>query len=86
MDSEKILQIYNGDINGIYGYMYGNPKCDKRVLFIKKNDLELSRYNDAFLYIWGFPEPDANIYLFKDYGITWAFNIDDIKGEYVYVE
>ena len=38
---------------------------------------------DAFYYIWGWPGPDANIYYFKDYGITWAFNKEDFRKEEV---
>ena len=24
--------------------------------------------------MWGWPGPDYNVYSFKDYGYTWAFN------------
>lgn len=63
-----------------YGTMYGGPygksEWDK-ILKIDKKDIKFCQNADAFYYIWGWPGPDANLYYFKDYGITWAFNKKD---------
>lgn len=42
----------------------------------------------AFLYFWGWPGPDCAIYLYRDFGKTWAyeleqFSISNVK-EYIY--
>ena len=28
--------------------------------------------------MWGWPGPDYNIYYFKDYGYTWAFDREEL--------
>ena len=48
-----------------------------------KKDIKFCTNADAFYYIWGWPGPDANLYYFKDYGITWAFNEEDFREEEV---
>ena len=50
---------------------------------IDKKDIKFCKNEDAFYYIWGWPGPDANLYYFKDYGITWAFNEEDFRKEEV---
>lgn len=68
----------------IYGYMYGQPyiyngetyRPDK-IIKIKTSDLTIGK--NSLVYVWGFPGPDANIYYFSDYGITWAFTYNKIK-------
>jgi hypothetical protein len=44
------------------------------VLITQKNQVN----PDCFVYIWGYPGPDGNIYEFKDYGKTWSFNKNDL--------
>jgi hypothetical protein len=43
--------------------------------------LEIGIHADCFIYVWGWPGPDANIYEFKDYGKTWSFYKKDLIGE-----
>ena len=60
----------------MYGGQYGESEWDK-ILEINKKDIKFCQNADAFYYIWGWPGPDANLYYFKDYGLTWAFNKND---------
>jgi hypothetical protein len=82
MTNNEILDKYNSkEINCIYGFMYGHKYIntfDKglipdKIIKINKKDLQLGIKNDCFVYVWGYPGPDANIYKFEDYGETWAF-------------
>lgn len=78
------------DIQGyIYGYMYGQPyiqcadgnKRKDKIIKIEKDELRIGKNKNCFVYIWGWPGPDANIYYFDDYGITWSFNENDLLDE-----
>ena len=63
-----------------YGTMYGGPYGESewdKILEINKKDIKFCQNADAFYYIWGWPGPDVNLYYFKDYGLTWAFNKND---------
>ena len=83
MNKELILSRL-ATADHIYGYMYGQPyintgveyKWDK-IIKIKTSDLIIGK--NSLVYVWGFPGPDANIYYFSDYGITWAFDRSKIK-------
>lgn len=88
MTSKEILNKYlNPDTKKIYGYMYGRPYIEysggelrkDKLIRINKDELTIGRHNDCFLYIWGWPGPDANIYKFSDYGVTWAFSKSDMR-------
>ena len=72
------LEIFGG----IYGYMYGqrtfNIPLEKDITFIPKDCLQIGKHKDCFIYVWGWPGPDANIYYFKDYGKTWSFCKEDL--------
>lgn len=78
------IEIYKNlkDIGGIYGYMYGrhisDRPIDQDIIFISQKDLTIGKYADCFVYIWGWPGPDGNIYKFQDYGKTWSFNKNDL--------
>jgi hypothetical protein len=72
--------IYNSDnIKSIYGYMYGTKQNLNKIIEIDKESLDLGRNEDRFFYVWGYPGPDYNVYLFKDYGKTWAFSREEIN-------
>ena len=87
----KIIErLHDKGTDGIFGYMYGSPyicvatdggapfyKPDK-LLFINKQKLILGKNRDCFVFRWGWHGPDINIYQFKDYGVTWAFDKSDI--------
>ena len=62
-------------IDYIYGTMYGGRYYEDKVIKINKKSLHIN--SDNLVFIWGFPGPDYNIYRFKDYGKTWAFNETD---------
>lgn len=70
------------EIGGIYGYMYGERTpsipIDNDITFIAQKELTIGKQADCFIYIWGYPGPDGNIYEFKDYGKTWSFNKNDL--------
>lgn len=78
------VEIYHNlkNIGGIYGYMYGqrilSTPINEDIIFIKQKDLIIGKQADCFVYIWGWPGPDGNIYEFKDYGKTWSFNKEDL--------
>ncbi len=67
---------------GIYGYMYGERQIsipiEEDIIFINTKNLTISKNADCFVYIWGYPGPDGNIYKFNDYGKTWSFNKNDL--------
>ena len=68
----------------IYGYMYGNKRIDNRIIKIEKEKLNSFKdENLGYWFRWGWPGPDINDYLFKDYGVTWSFNLEDLEGEYI---
>lgn len=70
------------NIGGIYGYMYGKRipsiPIDKDIIFIEQKQLDIGKSADCFVYIWGYPGPDGNIYKFEDYGKTWSFDKNDL--------
>lgn len=70
--------------NCIWATMYGMDKSKDKILKIKTKDIY--RYVDdwcgkgpALIYIWGWPGPDGNTYLFSDYGRTWAFTKEEME-------
>ena len=78
-NQEIIKKYYSPQINNIYGYMYASENQRYgEIISINKNDLKISKFGDSFIYIWGWPGPDYNIYYFKDYGYTWAFDKEEL--------
>lgn len=72
----------------IYGTIYGGHcQSDKTVVLIKPEELQ---YEDNptqqpyMLFIWGWPGPDFNVYRERDYGQTWAYNLEDFETEVIY--
>lgn len=78
--NKKILDWWNtaDESDSIYATMYGMPFEKDETLILSKHELYLGKDNDRFVYIWGWPGPDGNIYYFKDYGITWKFFRSDM--------
>lgn len=79
--NEARYKFYSNDTKfygTMYGGVYGVHEWDK-IIEIDKKDIKFCQNADAFYYIWGWPGPDANLYYFKDYGKTWAFNIKDFE-------
>lgn len=71
----------------VFGYMYGKQyviDSSSRRLYADRlidiNVSEIEIYPDKFVYTWGWPGPDYNIYRFMDYGKTWAFTREEIES------
>lgn len=89
MSYQNILdKLADPNVKEIYGYMYGTPYiycgCDEyrpdKIVAISKSAVRLGINNNCLIYIWGWPGPDANIYKFADYGVTWAFSKREIDS------
>lgn len=63
--------------------MYGHPKEEDEILSIRTEDIDhfCIDWNGeyAFVWIWGFPGPDYNVYVFSDYGKTWALTRKELE-------
>lgn len=92
MTAAEILKWWDSNKQSpIFGYMYGEPYIHTsmmngedmyvrgEIVCIQKHMLKISDRRDCFMFVWGFPGPDFNIYKFEDYGRTWAFRREDIK-------
>ena len=86
MDNTKFLDWYYDTREPIYGLMYNKRTISKPIeediCFINHKELKLSEYKDSFIFIWGWPGPDYNLYKFKDYGVTWAFTKEELINYY----
>lgn len=84
MTNNEVRRKFYSLTTKFYGTMYGGPygksEWDK-ILEIDKKKIKFCKNADAFYYVWGWPDPDANLYYFKDCGITWAFNKNDFIRE-----
>ena len=74
-EQDLTTQLIN--VDEVYITMYGLHKSKDEILKIKTSDIDhyvFDWYGEpAFIYIWGFPGPDYNVYKMSDYGETWAF-------------
>lgn len=88
MDNREILTSYfvDKDAGHIWGTFYGSDNPTEVITKISKTSLELTRDADAFIYMWGFPGPDYNLYKFSDYGKTWAFTREELSQYKTYDE
>ena len=85
MDKETALSRLE-NFDGIYGTMYGQTwlhfseyNLRDEVVFIDKKCLKV--WDNGFMYIWGGPGPDYNVYKWEDFGVTWGFTPHDIKDQ-----
>ena len=73
----------------IWAYMYGYPVYnsiiqtkEEQIIEIKTHKLEWpvapGVASEEFLFVWGWPGPDYNTYLRKDYGQTWAYTKEEL--------
>lgn len=66
-----------------WGTMYGGKltKDVNRLLKIEVDECHIVKTpkgkTDGFIYVWGWPGPDSNYYKEGDYGITWAWELED---------
>lgn len=88
MDNKQARELFlkkkeENEMASVWATMYGgNPIEGNWIINIPISRLTISKYADRFIYRWGFPGPDATMYDFKDYGISWAFTIEDFPDEY----
>ena len=79
-NQEIIKKYYSPKIKYIYAYMYASKNHRYgEIIKINKKELKISVSGDSFIYIWGWPGPDYNIYYFEDYGYTWAFKKEELN-------
>ena len=45
----------------------------------EKSIRDVSKFDDSFIYVWGWPGPDWTEYRFEDFGITWGFSKKDFE-------
>ena len=91
MLNNEIYKIANGEwlyetVNNhevIYSLMYGETHInwrttEEQIITIKTEELEWSENKKQFIYIWGWPGPDFNLYTAKNYGKAWAFSKEEL--------
>ena len=91
MLNNEIYKIANGEwlyetVNNhevIYSLMYGETHVDWRttedqIITIKTEELEWSESKKQFIYVWGWPGPDFNLYTAENYGKAWAFSKEEL--------
>ena len=91
MLNNEIYKIANGEwlyetVNNhevIYSLMYGETHVDwktteDQIITIKTEELEWSESKKQFIYVWGWPGPDFNLYTLENYGKAWAFSKEEL--------
>ena len=83
MTNDQILTKLENRISHFYGTMYGFDKSNDKVIKITTWHYEKDWYGKgpALIYLWGWPGPDGNVYLFSDYGRTWAFTKKEMENK-----
>lgn len=56
---------------------YDTP-LKKQIVKIEVSDLKWSEDQKTFIYIWGWPGPDCNVYTRSTYGKGWAYTEQEI--------
>ena len=67
----------------IYSLMYAPyivewRSLEEQIIEIKTKELKWFEDHTGFIWVWGYPGPDANMYNLKDYGKSWAFTKDEL--------
>ena len=67
----------------IYSLMYSSYKIDscpleEQIVKIETSKLKWYKDDEGFIYIWGWPGPDANSYKRSTYGKGWAYTKEEI--------
>lgn len=80
-EQDLVTQLINN--SEVYVTMYGLHKSEDKVLKIKTSEISHFVFDwdgePVFIYIWGYPGPDYNIYKMSDYGETWAFSKKELE-------
>lgn len=77
-----LITFFKALKNGIYGTSYGEKlRKESAIIYVEPSKLKLHLNDEepSFHYLWGFPY-DTSIYLFKDYGITWALTKERLEN------
>ena len=69
VEEEKAERFYD-----FYGRFYSYDNIEKL------STKEMTLLPDRMRYVWGGPGPDFDDYKFVDYGKTWSFNEEDLRG------
>ena len=51
---------------------------DDQIMDISTNSIDWTDKKDKFIYVWGGPGPDFNVYTEDTYGKGWAFTKEEI--------
>ncbi len=75
-------RFLNPATKGFYGTIHGGSTDEEKVIYIEKKDgnNDLGINHDCIYYLRGKHGHDDNIYSFWDYGITWAWTLEDLPG------
>ena len=62
----------------IYSLLYSPSRIDntpisEQLFEVKTKDLDWNLDHNSFVYVWGYPGPDYNLYTIETYGKGWAF-------------
>ena len=71
----------------IFSLMYSPYRVDflsleEQIIKIKTSKLKWYKNGEGFIYIWGWPGPDANSYTRETYGKGWAYTKEEIIKEW----
>lgn len=68
-------------VEGIYATKYGMPKEEDEVIFLPWNEISLGQdIEKRFRLVDQWGDHEFNFYYLKDYGITWAFTENELRG------
>ena len=71
----------------IFSLMYSPTRVnfhslEEQIIKIETSELQWSEDEEKFIYIWGWPGPDYNIYSRDTYGKGWAYTKKEIIKEW----
>lgn len=89
LTAKQIVQTGNYDC--LYVFMHGRMFEDvitdadynketrlAKIIKLEKKAVELDRKGLGFFFIWGFPGPDYDYFLYSDYNYSWSFSEDEL--------
>ena len=66
----------------IYSLLYSPQRTsdpiENQIVELQTSRLRWNNEKDEFVYVWGFPGPDYNLYTRNTYGKGWAFSKEEI--------
>ena len=82
-DNETALYTVVNRYDKIYSLMYSPTRTpfnsiEEQIIDIDTQKLDWSKDHEQFIYVWGWPGPDYNIYSWRTYGKGWAFTKEEI--------